>query len=136
MSTITDLAQSIATMEGYFRGGTLAQKNNNPGNLRAGPSAIGKDSNGLAIYATAQDGWNDLYRQIGLDAGRGLSLAQFIGKYAPPNENNTSGYLSFVSSSIGVDPSTPLAQLGASDPANPPTAPRHRAGGPATTLRT
>ncbi len=125
MASLTDLAAAIATFEGFFKPGSVAQRNNNPGNLRAGPSAIGTDANGYAIYATPQDGWNDLYRQIGLDASRGLSLSQFIGKYAPPNENNTSNYLQFVTGTIGADASTPLASLAEGNPLNPPKAPIH-----------
>src|SRR4051794_39653115 len=86
MPSTEDLAAAIAQMEGFNKTGSLAQRNNNPGNLRAGPSAVGKDANGLAVFATAADGWHDLYHQIDLDAQRGLTLAGFIGKYAPPSE--------------------------------------------------
>ena len=131
MSLTDSLAQSIATMEGFFNSTpNPSQTNNNPGNLRAGVSQVGTDANGLAIFASVQDGWTALYHQIALDASRGLNLSQFIAKYAPPSENNTSNYLSFVT---GIPPfpetqnyvSKIMAAVGLSLP-DPPTAPPHR----------
>lgn len=123
MSLTDQLANAIAQFEGYWKPNSRAQRNNNPGNLRAGPRAIGKDSGGYAMYRTEADGWADLYRQIDLDAGRGLSLQSFIAKYGPPSENNTSSYLSFVAGQLGVSPDTRLADLGRGDPVNFPKAP-------------
>lgn len=130
MSLTDTLAQSIATMEGFFQPGTLAQRNNNPGNLRAGAGQIGRDANGFAIFPDVQTGWNALYNQISLDSGRGLNLSQFINKYAPPSENDTGNYLSYLTGQLGVPSTTPLSDLGAGDTANPPRAPRHSTGGP------
>src|SRR5579864_2244084 len=123
MSLTDTLAQAIASMEGFFIPGTIASRNNNPGNLRAGAGQIGTDAKGYAIFPDLTTGWNALYRQISLDAGRGLNVGQFIGKYAPPSENNTSNYLNYVTGQLGVSPDTQLVNLGAGDPANPPRAP-------------
>lgn len=100
------IAEAIAQMEGYNKPGTLAQRNNNPGNLRfAGQAgAIGKDSRGFAIFSTPEEGWAALNNQISLDAGRGLTLTQFLNKYAPSSENDTSNYINFVSSQTGIGP--------------------------------
>jgi hypothetical protein len=86
------------------------QRNNNPGNLRFAKQAeaTGKDDKGFAIFPDAPAGFRALFAQIDLDKSRNLSLEDFIGKYAPPNENNTSSYLSFVSEQIGCIPSTKL----------------------------
>lgn len=130
MSLTDTLAQSIATMEGFFQLGTLAQRNNNPGNLRAGAGQTGTDANGFAVFPDANTGWAALYNQISLDSGRGLNLSQFINKYAPPSENNTSNYLNYLTGQLGVSPFTLLSDLGAGDTANPPRAPRHSTGGP------
>lgn len=110
MGFIEDLAAKIAQFEGFNTHGSVAARNNNPGNLRAGPGAVGTDARGYAIYPTAEAGWSDLYRQIDLYAGRGLSLQQMINLYAPPSENATSTYIDFLSSTLGIDPSLPLAQ--------------------------
>lgn len=57
-------AEAIAYAEGY-RPGTLPYRNNNPGDLKvsAVPS-VGKDAQGHLIFATPEDGWRALRRQI------------------------------------------------------------------------
>lgn len=125
MSLTDTLAQGIATFEGFFKPGTLAQRNNNPGNLRAGVGQIGTDPNGYAIFPDVQTGWNALYNQISLDAGRGATLESFLYKYAPPSENDTQNYLNFLVSEVGVAADTPLSMLGPPGP-NPPSAPLRR----------
>ncbi|MCS7261051.1 MAG: hypothetical protein NZ765_09750 [Anaerolineae bacterium] len=124
MDPIESIARAIATFEGFFKLGSRAQRNNNPGNLRyAGqPGAIGADAAGYAVFPNAEAGWEALRRQIRLDASRGLTLEQFIRKYAPPNENPTEAYLRFVSQRTGLAPGdrlpfaqTPLAVAGGED---------------------
>jgi hypothetical protein len=110
MATINDLMNAIARQEGFNVAGSLAQRNNNPGNLRSGVGQSGS-SGGYAVFATPQDGWNALQNQIEIDSGRGLSLRDFIYKYAPPSENNTSAYLTNVVSWLGL--STPDISLDA-----------------------
>lgn len=115
----SSIAQAIATMEGYFTAGTIADRNNNPGNLLAMGQAgqIGVDSRGFAIFATPEDGWNALENQISLDASRGLTLTEFLNKYAPSSQNNTQAYIDFVSQRTGLDPNALLSA--GLDSANP-----------------
>jgi len=88
---------------------TLADRNNNPGNLRfAGQTGAVLGDKGFARFPTPQDGFNALKRQIVLDAKRSLTAGQFIFKYAPPNENNTNGYLKFFCHHLLCTPDTPL----------------------------
>jgi len=98
------LAEAIAQMEGFNTPGTIAQRNNNPGNLRfvGQVGATGKDSKGFAVFPSAGEGWRALDAQIALDGSRGLTLTQFMGKYAPPSENDTGGYISYVSKQTGI----------------------------------
>jgi hypothetical protein len=110
---MSTLAQAIAQMEGFNTAGTLAQRNNNPGNLRSSPLATGT-SGGFAVFPDIATGWQALDAQIALDASRGLTLEQFINKYAPPSENNTGQYLSYLVTQTGMQPSDLL--LGAIDP--------------------
>lgn len=113
MSTLQDLANAMAQMEGVNVTGSLAQRNNNPGNLKFAnqAGAIGQDSNGFAIFDSLADGQAALLNQLNLYADRGMTLEQAISTYAPSSENDTSNYLSFVSSQTGISPSDPLANF-------------------------
>lgn len=120
LGSLTDsLANAIAQFEGYNKAGSVAQRNNNPGNLRSGPGQIGTDANGYAIFPDANTGFAALDNQINLNVSRGLSLQTFIGGqpgvypgYAPSaDNNNVSNYVNFLSSQLGIDPNTPLNGL-------------------------
>ena len=127
-SQVDAIAQAIAQMEGYNSPGSLAQRNNNPGNLRSGPGQIGTSS-GFAVFASPDDGFAALNNQIQLNASRGLTLNQFFAGlpgvyagYAPSSDaNNPAQYASFVSGQTGIDPNTPLDQV-LSGAAGPPAA--------------
>lgn len=96
----------------YIPTGTLADKNNNPGNLRfVGQAGATQGDGGFAKFNTPEDGWLALQNQIRLDQSRGLTLAQFVEKYAPSTENDTNLYIQQMSQWLGVDPNVPLASL-------------------------
>ena len=116
MATIQDLANYIMQMEGYNITGSLAQRNNNPGNLRWASTQTGTNA-GYATFASPQDGYNALIAYI--QANMNLTLGNFINKYAPPTENNTSAYTSFVANGLNLSADTPLSTLG--DSTNVPT---------------
>lgn len=122
--SIVDVANAMAHQEdnlwnpstmswSAFNPNSLAQKNNNPGNLRfMGQSGATQGQGGFAKFDNVQAGFDALQRQINLDAGRGLSLDQFINKFAPPSENKTSTYLENVQTWLGIsDSSTKLADV-------------------------
>lgn len=90
------LAAAMSHVEGYYSTNTLAFKNRNPGNIE-------KPGGGFVVYPSALAGFEALVADIAANAGK--TLAAFIAKYAPPNENNTSAYLQVVSklSGIGVN---------------------------------
>jgi hypothetical protein len=111
------IAQAIAQKEGFYVSGSIAQRNNNPGNLRSwGSNPI---VSGYAKFATIQDGWNALYSQINKNIGRGLTLNEFFaGKpgvypgYSPSSDNNQPiAYAAFVGSQVGIPVDTPLSQI-------------------------
>lgn len=90
----------------------LASVNNNPGNLRfAGQPGAVQGEGGFARFPTVEAGVKALENQIKLDASRGLTLAQFINKYAPPSENDTAKYISDVMRIVGKSQNTPLASI-------------------------
>lgn len=113
MAAIQDLAKSIAQFEGFNTPGTIAARNNNPGNLRWAANQVGQEStvNGkYATFASVEEGWQALYNYIGKNSG--MTLRAFIGKYAPPSENDTTGYLNFLVSKLGIGADDTLSQLG------------------------
>ena|ERR1700693_2893249 len=111
---IQDLMNSIAQMEGFNTPGTIAQRNNNPGNLRYAPTQIGSENtvNGtFATFATPQDGYSALQSYIQNKASSGDTLRSFIYTYAPPSENNTSNYLNYLSGQLGVGADASLSEV-------------------------
>lgn len=114
MASIQDLANSIATFEGFYVPGSIANRNNNPGNLRYAANQIGQENtvNGkFATFATPEEGWAALQSHITTKANSGQTLREFLYQYAPPTENNTSGYLNYVSGQLGVSADTGLADI-------------------------
>ena len=67
MANIQDLMNAISQMEGYSVGGSIANRYNNPGNLRSAPTQSGTASTAsgnFAVFNTPQDGWNALANYI------------------------------------------------------------------------
>lgn len=129
LSGLTDnIATAIAQFEGYNKPGSVAVRNNNPGNLRAGPGQTGTDANGYAIFPDAATGWAALDNQVNLNISRGLTLNQFFGGgngypgYAPSaDSNNPAQYAAFVASKAGIPADTPLNQLAGSQASGNPS---------------
>jgi len=91
---------------------TLAERNNNPGNLRfiGQPGAV-KGEGGFAKFATQQEGFLAMANQLksygaGTSAAAGYkklqTLEEIISTWAPPNENNTEAYINFISKKTGI----------------------------------
>ena len=120
--SIDSIAQAIAQEEGYNRPGSIAQRNNNPGNLRSGVGQTGT-SGGYATFASADDGWQALNHQIQVNINRGLTLNEFFGGkpgvysgYAPSADaNDPARYAAFVAQRTGADPNVPISDLLAGD---------------------
>lgn len=98
------------------REGTRAWRNNNSGNIEYGEfarahGAVGSDGR-FAVFPTYEAG-RAAKEALLFETGsyRNLTLAQAINRYAPPNENDTTGYYTQVAEAVGVDPNTPLQQL-------------------------
>lgn len=126
MSLTESIAQAIASMEGFFKPGSIAQRNNNPGNLRAW--GLNPVESGYAKFPTMEAGWAALHRQVQLNIGRGFTLYEFFGGkpgvyggYAPNADppNDARSYAVFVASRIGLDPSIPLNSIPGESPPNP-----------------
>ena len=116
----TTLANLIARMEGWGRTGVWATLNNNPGNLRnVGQAGVIGTSGGYAVFGSPEAGWAALERDLQLKAARGDTVQSMIYAYAPPSQNDTANYLSFLTSGLGVPASTPLSQVLGTDQVAP-----------------
>lgn len=102
-------AEAIARMEGFYRKGTPAQRNNNPGNLRSwGTRPVVK---GFAVFETPEAGWRALWAQIVKNINRRLTMYEFFagkpgvyGGYAPAaDKNRPREYAEFVAKRLGID---------------------------------
>jgi hypothetical protein len=120
MSLVDDLAGAIASFEGAFQTGSVAQRNNNPGNLRTWGNLPRRD--GYAVFPTVEAGWEALRKQISLNISRGLNLLEFFGGkpgvypgYAPASDlNQPQAYASYVAGQVGVPVDVPLAEVSGS----------------------
>lgn len=94
-------------MEGFYVPGSKPSRFNNPGDLRHAPgmSHDGLGPNDVGFFKTPEEGWAALERQLGLYAARGYTLEQLVSAYAPPSENDTTRYLDFICSGLGLPPS-------------------------------
>jgi hypothetical protein len=112
---MTRLAQLIAKEEGFFKSGNLPARNHNPGDLRHSPHSQHAPGapDAIGVIDDDADGWEDLERQLRIDAGRGMTLCQAIYSWAPPTENPTARYLSDVIDGFGgaVTALTPLTTV-------------------------
>lgn len=104
------LVQAIARVEGFYAthgadGNPLTspnrpQRNRNPGNIEFGPfarahGAVGSDGR-FAIFPDDDTGFAALTALLKSEHYTALSIAQAVNRYAPPNENNTAGYVAKV----------------------------------------
>lgn len=89
------------------KGGTRAWRNSNPGNLRYSEKirqcgAIGQ-AGGFAVFPDEATGLQALEKLLLSDSYKNLTIADAIYKYAPPHENNTNGYKSYIKRVTGLN---------------------------------
>jgi hypothetical protein len=108
MGPKTKLAQLIARREGFGIPGTKPTRDHNPGDLEHAPGIYAWDGK-IGIEPNDETGWADLERQLQLYASRDMTLQQAVEVYAPPTENDSASYLSFVCSGLKITPETPVS---------------------------
>lgn len=96
-------------------GGSRAWRNCNPGNLEKGSfaeeqGAIGADTT-FAIFPSETVGRDAVVALLRTPAYRALTLAEAVGRYAPPEENDTAGYLDIILAETGLDPAHPMTSM-------------------------
>lgn len=115
---MTLFVKLCATEEGFFKYGTVPNRDNNPLDLRHSPHSLHDPGNpdGIGRIDSVADGFVDAERQAQLWAQRGLTLEQAIYLLAPPGPpdyNDAEGYLAFVVEGFGgkVTADTPMSQV-------------------------
>lgn len=118
MNLVDKIADAIARFEGFHKLGSVAQRQNNPGNLRSWGKVpvIG----GYASFATVEDGWRALRRQVQKNIGRGLTLQEFFaGKpgvyagYSPASDgNHPTLYAAYVARRLDIRSDVVLKEIG------------------------
>ncbi|WP_192938101.1 hypothetical protein [Rahnella sikkimica] len=89
-------------------------RNNNPGNLRVAPNAVGSDGS-FAVFDKAEDGLAAMSRQLQLYGDRGNNTPYgIVHTYAPNSENNTQAYINAITKDTGFGEHE---QLDLNDPA-------------------
>ncbi len=105
------LAELIAKQEGFGIPGTIPTTHQNPGDLTAAPGETHTPGEPVGSFATVQQGWAMLERQLQLYADRGLTLQEMVNIYAPPPENDTAAYLKFLCQGLNCSPDTLVSAL-------------------------
>lgn len=120
---IENMAKAIMDFEKWDYG-SVSERNNNPGNIKAVPGTIfevgksgviGSDPGGHAIFDNFESGWNGLITQLKLAFlnksavyKSSDTLYDFFGKYA---EANSKPYAEFVARQLGVSPYATLNSI-------------------------
>lgn len=112
---ISSLAAAIKQQEGFYPG-SVAYRNNNPGNLMDPSGTIfpkyPKDSRGFVIFPDLATGEAALENDLTIKVNRGMSITSLLNMYAPAAAgNNTPVYIANVAAATGIDPNTPLNQI-------------------------
>lgn len=101
----------------YHVGGDLTWRNNNPGNCVSGSTSkqfneIGTNK-GFAIFPSYFLG-NDCLYYVVFTVHAGKTIKQLMESYAPPSENDTEKYISFIENSSGLSRNTVVDKLSSS----------------------
>lgn len=97
-------------------GGSLAWRNNNPGNIKCGDfsrsmGAIGCGPSGFAVFPDEKAGEKAIHALLKTNSYNNLSIAKAMERYAPPKENNTELYINQITKATGLDRNTPMNAL-------------------------
>jgi hypothetical protein len=111
-----NMADTIMQAIYQFEGGRPGNRNvvnNNDGNLRSDPNAIGS-AGGYAVFADRGDGIDALNGWLNrhIQAHPGWDFYDLFGTYAPRSDNNNpDAYAEYVANYAGVDPSQTVSSV-------------------------
>lgn len=105
------IARAIAKAEGYGVPGAIPTVRNNPGNIRSLTAPYP-----VATYASPEEGWAALYRQVGrMLAGSALYPADWTIEQVAKRYTGEAQYMNWarnVASELGVPTTAIFSQLG------------------------
>lgn len=107
---VSKLARLIAQREGFGIQGDIPTRNHNPGDLEHAPGETHDGPSPVGWFATDDEGWAALERQLQLFADRQMTLRAAIYTFAPPAQNDSEGYLNFICTGLGCTPDTPVSK--------------------------
>lgn len=85
---------------------SLGIRNNNPGNLReVGINWIGKvgSNKGFTVFSNMDYGIRAMTKDLISKINKGLNtIDKYVPVYAPPSENNTQAYISYIVKNAGI----------------------------------
>ena len=101
------------------KGGTVAWRCNNPGNLKDGPfsqsmGSLGKDHIGHAVFPTREHGEQAQYTLLFRETSPywNLTLSDTLARYAPKSDgNDPQNYINYISGKTGIHPTTKIKTL-------------------------
>jgi uncharacterized protein (TIGR02594 family) len=101
--------------ETVYEGGSRAWRNCNPGNIVGGTfaeahGAIGQDSR-FAIFPDPEIGFQAIIALLRTQTYQTRTLEEAINRYAPPHENDSDGYVRFVTKRTGLAKERRLADM-------------------------
>lgn len=115
-TTVQKIAQAIAFAEGFYVAGSRPQRNHNPGDMTLDliGKSTGKDGP-FVVYATDDDGWANLYKQVGLWINGGSShatadstITDIAGFYTTTDQT---AWATNVANQLGVSVDTPIGEV-------------------------
>lgn len=107
---MSKLARLIALQEGFAKPGAIPTVNHNPGDLEHAPGETHDGLSPVGAFVDDPAGWAALERQLQLYADRKMTLRAAIYAFAPPTENDSEEYLSFVCEGLGCAPDTLVSE--------------------------
>lgn len=110
---------AIAQFEGFNQTGSIAQRQNNPGNIMYGPFAVaqgstGPGTNNIAVFPTAKVGANATDALVTQKVATGASLTDLLNQWSPPTATGntpagTQNYIDYVAKQTGLNPLAPIS---------------------------
>jgi hypothetical protein len=91
--------------------GSVGAQNNNPMNLEYRGQEGATQAGRWAAFATPEAGYDAALKKIQSYQDKQLTLEKMISTAAPPNENDTEGYIKYMESALGVGRNTNTASL-------------------------